>query len=61
VSPQYPGSGGRVLLGILGGGTKPGSPNLDPISDRKMSFSDRASKIHTYSQTWPLRNYVIIV
>ena len=20
----------------------------------------RASKIHTYSQTWPLRNYVII-
>ena len=23
-------------------------------------FSDMASKFHTHSQTWPLRNYVII-
>ena len=28
--------GGGVLLGILGGGVPPGSPNLDPISDQKM-------------------------
>ena len=26
------------LLGILGGGVPPGSPNLDPISDEKMSY-----------------------
>ena len=25
-----------VLLGILGGGVSPGSPNHDPISDQKM-------------------------
>ena len=25
--------------GILGGGVPPGSPNPDPISDQKMSFS----------------------
>ena len=31
--------GGRVLLGILGGGVPPGSPNPDLISDQKMSFS----------------------
>ena len=28
-----------VLLGILGGDVSPGSPNPDPISDQKMSFS----------------------
>ena len=28
-----------LLLGILGGGVQPGSPNPDPISDQKMSFS----------------------
>ena len=28
-----------VLLGILGGGVPPGSPNPDTISDQKMSFS----------------------
>ena len=28
-----------VLLGILGGDVQPGSPNPDPISDQKMSFS----------------------
>ena len=27
------GGGGGVLLGILGGGVPPGSPNPDPISD----------------------------
>ena len=26
------------LLGILGGGVPPGSPNLDPISDEKVSI-----------------------
>ena len=26
-------------MGILGGSVPPGSPNPDPISDRKMSFS----------------------
>ena len=31
--------GGRVLLGILGGGVPPGSQNPDPISEQKMSFS----------------------
>ena len=30
------GGGGRVLLGIPGGGVLPGSPNSDPISDQKM-------------------------
>ena len=33
------GGGGKGLLGILGGGVLPGSPNPDPISDQKMSFS----------------------
>ena len=31
--------GGVLLLLILVGGVPPGSPNPDPISDRKMSFS----------------------
>ena len=31
-----PGGGGGVLLGILGGGVPPGSPNPDPISDQKI-------------------------
>ena len=35
---HIPGKPG-VLLGILGGGVPPGSPNPDPISDQKMSFS----------------------
>ena len=30
---------GGVLLGILGGGVPPGSPNPDRISDQTMSFS----------------------
>ena len=57
------GGGGGVLLVILGGGVPPGSPNPDPISDQKLHsshpFLDLAS-IHTHSQTWPLRNYVLI-
>ena len=32
------GKGTPELLGILGGGVPPGSPNPDPISDQKMSF-----------------------
>ena len=31
------GGGEWVLLGILGGGVPPGSPNPDPISDQKLS------------------------
>ena len=30
--------GGGVLLGVLGGGVQPRSPNPDPISELKMSF-----------------------
>ena len=34
IEMQYLGiGGGGVLLGILGGGVPPGSPNPDPISD----------------------------
>ena len=60
-----PRRGGGVLLGILGGGVPPGSPNPDPISDQKMSFSTPVFRpelqIHTRSQTWPLgKNYVIV-
>ena len=38
--PEYGGMGKGTpeLLGILGGGVPPGSPNPDPISDQKMSF-----------------------
>ena len=32
------GGGGGLLLGILGWGVPPGSPNPDPISDQKMLF-----------------------
>ena len=40
-----------VLLGILGGGVPPGSPNPDPISDQKCLF------LHPFSdQTRPLRS-----
>ena len=33
------GGGGGVLLGILGGGVPPGSPNPDPISEQNIPFS----------------------
>ena len=36
---NLPGGGGGVSLGNLGGYVLPGSPNADPISDQKMSFS----------------------
>ena len=39
-----------VLLGILGGGVTPGSPNPDLISGPKMSFS------HTRFQARPLKS-----
>ena len=32
------GGGGGALLGKIGGGMFPGTPNPDPISDPKMSF-----------------------
>ena len=48
---------GGLLLGILGGGVPPDSPNPDPISDQKMSFSTPIFrtglyKIRTRFQTW---------
>ena len=33
------GAGGGVLRGIVGGGVPPVSPNPDPVSDQKMTFS----------------------
>ena len=48
-------SRGGILLGILGGGVPPGSPNPDAISDQQNVI------FHARFQTWPLsRNYVII-
>ena len=38
-TPRPGGGGGGVLLGNLGGGVLPGTPNPDPVSDPKMSFS----------------------
>ena len=38
VQPPGGGGGGGVLLGILGRGVPPGSPNPDPIWDQNMSF-----------------------
>ena len=43
--------GGGVLLGILGGGLLPGSPNFDAISDQKMWLFTPV-----FSQTWPLKS-----
>ena len=42
-----------VLLGILGGGVPPGSPNPGLFQTKKCHF-------HTLFETWSLRNYVII-
>ena len=46
---------GKELLGILGGGVPPVSPNPSSILDQKMSiahpFSDLASKIQSDFQT----------
>ena len=53
VNTRCPGGRG-VLLGILGLGVPPGSPNPDFISDQKMSFSI------TVFRPFSLRNYVII-
>ena len=41
--------GGGVLLGILGAGVPPGSPNPNPISDQKMSFSTPVFKPGLYN------------
>ena len=42
-----------VLLGILGGGVPPGSPNPDPISDQKKK---KNVIFHTRFQTGPLKS-----
>ena len=47
-----------VLLGILGGGMPPGSPNPELKFQTKKChfphlFSDQISKIHTHFRTWP--------
>ena len=39
IGDTSPGGGGGVLLKILDGGVLPISPNPDPTSDQKMSFS----------------------
>ena len=48
---------GGVLLGNLGEGVPPGSPNPVHISDQKCHFphpfSAQISKIHTHFQSWP--------
>ena len=41
-----------ILLGILGGGVPPGSPNPDPISDQKK----KNVIFHTRFQTGPLKS-----
>ena len=43
----------RVLLGILGRGVPPGSPNLDPMSNQENLF------FHTRFQTWPLKSILV--
>ena len=57
-------SGGGVLLGILGGGVPPGSPNPDPISDQKLCsipvfIPGGGHQTQHYMFTYS-RNYVII-
>ena len=56
--------GGWVLQGFLGGLCRPVLQILTLFQTKKCHFShslsDVASKIHNHSQTWPLRNYVII-
>ena len=44
------GGGGRLFLGIRGGGVPLGSPSPYPISDPKIDI------LHTYFQTWPLKS-----
>ena len=55
-APDPPGGGG-VLLGNLGEGEPPCSPNPVHISDQKCHFphpfSAQISKIHTHFQSWP--------
>ena len=46
--------GGGGFLGIIGVGVPPGSPNPDPISDQKMSFS------HPFSDLASKKLYFII-
>ena len=47
-----------AIRGILGRGVPAGSPNPDPISEKKCHFphpfSDQISKIHTNFQTWSI-------
>ena len=54
------GTPGNSWWGVLSS-----SPNPHSISDQKMSFlhpfSELASKSHTRFQTWPLRDYVMII
>ena len=49
-SPPPPRGGGRLFLGIRGGGEPPGSPSPYPISDPKIDI------LHTHFQTWPLKS-----
>ena len=49
-SPPQGRGGGRLFLGIRGGGVQPGSPSPYPISDPKIDI------LHTHFQTWPLKS-----
>ena len=48
--PPRGGGGGRLFLGIRGGGVPPGSPSPYPIADPKIDI------LHTHFQTWPLKS-----
>ena len=53
ISDPLPTPGGGVLIGILGVGVPPGSPNPEPISDKKNVI------FHTRSQTRPLKSILV--
>ena len=54
VPPEWGGGGegSCVLLGILGGGMPPGSPNPDPISDQKCNFPYPFSDLALRQKLW---------
>ena len=51
---------GEGILRILGGGVPPGSPNPDPTSDQKMSFSHRFSDLGYLPFAWEIRKFWMV-